>query len=95
MTSLTEGVVQRVEKHRLKPTSPYYLLIKDFCHKSKNLYNHANFLVRQKYISEPYISEPPFIISRIFRGKRGLYQIIFTNYFVAVPNLRAGNYSKA
>lgn len=42
---------QRVEKHIIKKNNPYYELICDFTHKSKNLYNHANFLVRQEFIN--------------------------------------------
>jgi len=40
----------RVEKHVIKPNSEYYSILSDFCSKSKNLYNHANYLVRQGFI---------------------------------------------
>ena len=43
-------IVQRVEKHRIKQNNAYYLMLCDFAHKSKNLYNHANFLVREEFI---------------------------------------------
>jgi len=39
----------RVEKHVIKPNSEYYSILSDFCSKSKNLYNHANYLVRQEF----------------------------------------------
>ena len=42
--------VQRVEKHLIKQNDPYYPMFCDFAHKSKNLYNHANFLVRNAFI---------------------------------------------
>jgi len=42
----------RVEKHLLTPESPWYAMIADFCHKAKNLYNHGNYLVRQKFVGE-------------------------------------------
>lgn len=32
-----------------KPVNKYYSLLDDFCFKSKNLYNHANYLVRQEF----------------------------------------------
>lgn len=40
---------QRVEKHTIKPSHPYYDILMDFCHKAKNLYNHANYAVRQEF----------------------------------------------
>ena len=43
-------IVQRVEKHRIKQNNDYYPMLCDFAHKSKNLYNHANFLVREEFI---------------------------------------------
>lgn len=42
--------VQRVEKHIIKPKHPYYKMLDDFCFKSKNLYNFANYQIRQEYI---------------------------------------------
>ena len=43
-------LVRRVEKHTIKYNSPYYQMFCDFTHKSKNLYNHANFIVRNEFI---------------------------------------------
>ena len=43
-------IVQRVEKHRIKQNNEYYPMFSDFAHKSKNLYNHANFLIREGFI---------------------------------------------
>ena len=43
-------IVQRVEKHSIKPSNPFYAMFCDFAHKSKNLYNHANFLVRKEFL---------------------------------------------
>ena len=42
----------RAERHVIKHSDPCYFLIKDFCHASKNLYNQANYLVRQTFIKE-------------------------------------------
>ena len=44
-------IVQRVEKHILKQNNEYYSIIDDFCLKAKNLYNHANYIVRQEFCS--------------------------------------------
>ncbi len=42
-------IVQRIEKQIIKSTNEYYSMLDDFCFKSKNLYNHANYLVRQEF----------------------------------------------
>ena len=41
----------RVEKHVFKSTNHFFDMLMDFCHKSKNLYNHANYIVRQEFVS--------------------------------------------
>lgn len=43
--------VQRVEKHVIKKNSPLYKIIDDYSFKSKNLYNYANYMVRQEFIT--------------------------------------------
>ena len=43
-------IVTRVERYCIKKNNKYYSLIDDFCFKSKNLYNHANYIIRQEYI---------------------------------------------
>ena len=45
-------MMKRVERHRLKPSSPFYAMLREFCHRSKNLYNHGNFLIRQTFIDD-------------------------------------------
>lgn len=42
-------IVQRVEKHIIKQNNLYYPMLCEFAHKSKNLYNHANYLVRNEF----------------------------------------------
>ena len=47
----------RVEKHIIYPKNPYYNILDEFCFKSKNLYNFANYQIRQKFCREgKYIS---------------------------------------
>lgn len=41
--------VQRVEKHIIRQNHPYYTMLDGFCFKSKNLYNFANYQIRQKF----------------------------------------------
>ena len=42
--------VQRVEKHFISENNPYYSMLDEFCFKSKNLYNFANYHVRKRFI---------------------------------------------
>ena len=44
-------IIQRVEKHKIKQSNTYYLLIDNFCFNAKNLYNHANYLIRQEFVN--------------------------------------------
>lgn len=44
-------VIPRTEKHIIKSSSPFYRMLVDFCHASKNLYNHANYIVRNEFIN--------------------------------------------
>lgn len=43
-------IVQRIEKHIIKSNNPYYVMLDEFCFKSKNLYNFANYHVRKRFI---------------------------------------------
>jgi len=43
---------RRVEKHLVKPSSPWFSMLKDFCHLAKNLYNHANYIMRHQYMKD-------------------------------------------
>ncbi len=43
--------VNRVEQHQIKKTHPLYKVIDDFCFRSKNLYNYANYIIRQEFIN--------------------------------------------
>ena len=45
-------IATRIEKHSIKPSHPYYAMLDDFCFKSKNLYNFANYQIRQSFIKE-------------------------------------------
>ena len=45
-------MMKRVEPHRLKASSPFYAMLREFCHRSKNLYNHGNYLIRQTFIED-------------------------------------------
>lgn len=46
------SIQTRVEKHIIKSSNAFFSMLIDFCHKSKNLYNHANYLVRQAFTSQ-------------------------------------------
>ena len=42
-------VIQQVEKHVIKKSHPYYNMFCEYTHLAKNLYNHANYLVRNEF----------------------------------------------
>lgn len=42
--------IQQVEKHIIKKNHPYYNMFCEFTHLSKNLYNHANYLVQKDFV---------------------------------------------
>jgi putative transposase len=41
----------RTEQHQITKSHPYYKLIDAFSFKSKNLYNYANYIIRQEFIN--------------------------------------------
>lgn len=43
-------IVQRTEKHIIKRNHRCYDMFCEFTHQSKNLYNHANYLVRKEFV---------------------------------------------
>ena len=43
--------VQRVEQHHIKLDSDFGKFIDAYCFKSKNLYNYANYIIRQEFIT--------------------------------------------
>lgn len=45
-------IVQRTERHMIKKSRPHYVMLKRFCHLSKNLYNQANYVIRQSYFRD-------------------------------------------
>ena len=44
-------IIQQVEKHIIKKSHPYYSMFCEYTHLAKNLYNHANFLVRNEFMN--------------------------------------------
>ena len=43
--------IQRTEQHKIKLDSEFGKFIDEYCFKSKNLYNYANYIVRQEFIN--------------------------------------------
>ena len=54
MAKKKDDSLTRVEKHLLSPSSPWFPMIAGFCHLAKNLYNHANYIVRNRFIKDGY-----------------------------------------
>lgn len=44
-------IIQQVEKHIIKKSHPHYSMFSEYTHLAKNLYNHANFLVRNEFMN--------------------------------------------
>ena len=44
--------VMRTEKHNISRGSPLWIACDELCFKSKNLYNYANYIMRQSFISK-------------------------------------------
>lgn len=44
-------VVTKTESHIIKPSNKFYKLLREKCHIAKNIYNHANYLVRQEFVN--------------------------------------------
>ena len=42
----------RSERHKIDTNHPMYKIVDKYCFKSKNLYNYANYIIRQRYIKE-------------------------------------------
>ena len=49
---MKENFLTRVEKHVIKKSDKHFQLLMHYCHMSKNLYNHANFIVREQFIQD-------------------------------------------
>lgn len=43
-------IVNRVEQHQINKNHPLYKTVDTFCYRSKNLYNAANYIIRQEFI---------------------------------------------
>ena len=43
-------LVNRVEQHQIKKTHSMFKIVDELCFKSKNLYNYANYIIRQEFI---------------------------------------------
>ena len=43
-----------VETHRIRPSHKHFKLLREFCINAKKLYNHANYIVRQRFFKENY-----------------------------------------
>lgn len=63
----------RIETHFVAPGSPAWLECDDICWKAKNLYNQANYRLRQKYIHEGERIHYPDLQKQFQNGKEDVY----------------------
>ncbi len=57
--------MRQVERHIVKETSPFWKQIDNLCFLSKNLYNYANYLIRQS-----------FIFDKVYLGFNQVYHLV-------------------
>jgi putative transposase len=43
--------VNRTERHLIKESNPIWKIVDEYCFRSKNVYNYANYLIRQEFIN--------------------------------------------
>ena len=43
-------IVNRAERHYIKKAHKNFKVVDDLCFQSKNVYNYANYLIRQKFV---------------------------------------------
>ena len=65
--------MQRVERHIIKPSDKRFNSIKDICHKSKNLYNYANYIIRQDFIANKSIPKEYDLTTKLAKEKQEDY----------------------
>ncbi len=76
--------MRQVERHIVKETSPLWKQIDNLCFLSKNLYNYANYLVRQSFIFE-----------RVYLGFNQVYHLVKDQPdYQALPRKVSQNNSK-
>ena len=63
-------MIQRVERHIIKPNNKSFDSIKELCHKSKNLYNYANYIIRQDFIVNKIIPREYDLTTKLAKEKQ-------------------------
>ena len=51
MAKKDKNTLTRVEKHLICPSSPWFSMLAEYCRLAKNLYNHCNYLIRDRFIN--------------------------------------------
>ncbi|WQX01026.1 transposase [Helicobacter pylori] len=64
------------ERHIIRPTHPIFKRIKDFCHLSKNLYNYANFILREHYFAGFKLPTAYDLINRFVKESQRDYKAL-------------------
>ena len=65
--------MQRVERHIIKPSDKRFNAIKEICHKSKNLYNYANYIIRQDFIANKSVPKEYDLTTKLAKEKQADY----------------------
>ena len=51
MVKKAENIPTRVEKHLIRPSSQWFSMFAEYCRLANNLYNHGNYLIRERFIN--------------------------------------------
>ncbi|MDL0115216.1 RNA-guided endonuclease TnpB family protein [Campylobacter felis] len=65
--------MQRVERYIIKPNDKRFNSIKEICHKSKNLYNYVNYIIRQDFIANKSIPKEYDLTTKLAKEKQADY----------------------
>ncbi len=68
--------MQLTERHIIKPNHPSFKRIWRFCHLSKNLYNYANFILREHYLAGFKLPTAYDLINRFVKENQKDYRAL-------------------
>jgi len=69
-----KNVLTLTEKHIIDKTNPWFEMLKEYCHLSKNLYNHALYILRQHYFDFVLVN-----YKELYHIERHIYPYDYTN----------------
>ena len=84
-------MTHRVEKHIIKKSHNMYKIIDDYAFKVKNLYNYANYILRQDYIEQSKARYEVVKLNEELEEKLEVPKVKIIKEFDLLPLLHHGN----